>query len=547
MRLAQSKYAQTCVLTSQSAIINDSKMITMETIISPKYKRTSGKEAWKENLRLAIFAADKIRSTLGPKGAYKLVTYNRGPEQIVKVTKDAIAILDELAIQYPPAVIVAEAAKMQREEAGDGVATFVVFLSALLKKADELLLMKIHPNTIIHGYFLASEKALEIIEKQATAHNNVNGDVLDTVDCKRNLLTPEIRTMIKEAYPLALSECKFDKDIIRFLKKPGGSIQESNMIQGIVIKKEKAHPNMPDRLKSLRIAITSERPGINRLDIKMKSDGPTQIKLNIQSADQIRKYKETENKLRTQALDKMIELKANVLLCEQPLDDSLKDKLFSHGIFALESVDKKDTIAVVKATGAKIMAKLEDITEDDLGIADELYTGKIELEKTVTIQGCKGATFMLRGSTTQTIDELETAIRNSLTTLKISADDNRVLPGAGATEAHIAQVLKQYAKVFASREQVAIESFGAALMDIPRSLAENYGLNPTDIILELKQHHSEGDNNYGVAEKSCADMICLEPVKVKRSVIRRAHEVSSLLLRIDELLISKEIPKFHKK
>jgi chaperonin GroEL (HSP60 family) len=519
----------------------------METIISPKYKRTSGKDAWKENLRLAVFAADKIRSTLGPKGAYKLVAYNRGPEQVVKVTKDAIAILDELAIQYPPAVIVAESAKMQREEAGDGVATFVVFLSALLKKADELLSMKIHSNTIIHGYFLASEKALEIIEKQATAHKDIDLDILNTVDCKRSLLTPQMCTMIREAYPMALSEGRFDKDNIRFLKKPGGSIQESNLIKGVVIKKEKAHPNMPDRLKNLRIAITSERPGINRLDIKMKGEGPTQIKLNIQSADQIRKYKETENKLRTQALDKMIELKSNVLLCEQPIDESLKDKLFMHGIFALESVDKKDTQAVAKATGAKSVGKLEDITEEDLGIADELYTGRIELEKTVTIQGCKGATFMLRGSTRQTIDELETAILNSLITLKISADDNRVLPGAGAVETNISQELKQYAKVFANREQVVIESFGDALMDIPRCLAENYGLNPTDIILELKRHHAEGQNNYGVAEKNCSQMVCLEPIKVKRSVIRRAYEVSSLLLRIDELLISKEIPKFHKK
>jgi chaperonin GroEL (HSP60 family) len=147
----------------------------------------------------------------------------------------------------------------------------------------------------------------------------------------------------------------------------------------------------------------------------------------------------------------------------------------------------------------------------------------------------------------QTIDELETAIRNSLITLKISEDDNRVLPGGGAAETHMAQELKQYAKVFANREQIAIESFGAALMDIPRCLAENYGLNPTDIILELKNNHANGLSSYGITEKNCSERVCLEPIKVKRSLIRRANEVSSLMLRIDELLISKEIPKFHKK
>ncbi len=175
-----------------------------------------------------------------------------------------------------------------------------------------------------------------------------------------------MRSMIMEAYSLASVDGRFDKDNIGFLKKPGGSIQESNLIKGVVIKKEKAHPNMPDKLKNLRIAITSERPGINRLDVKMKNDGPPQIKLNIQTADQMRKYKETEDRLRSEALEKMIKLKANVLLCEQPIDESLKDKLLFNGIFALEKVDKKDTQAVAKATGAKIVAKLNDITEEDL-------------------------------------------------------------------------------------------------------------------------------------------------------------------------------------
>ena len=495
----------------------------------------------------AIFAADKIRSTLGPKGAYKMVSYNRGPEQVVKVTKDAIAILDELAIQYPPAIIVAEAAKMQREEAGDGVACFVVLLSALLKKADELLSMKIHPNTVIHGYFLATNKALEIIDTQAMAFNGLNSDVLDVVDCERNLLTPQIRPLIIEAYQLSQSDGKFDKDNVRFLKKPGNSVAESSLIRGVVIKKEKAHPNMPDQLHNLRIAITSERPGINRLELKMKGQGPAHINLNVKDAEQLAKYKETENKLRLEALDRLIELKANVLLCEQPLDEHLKSKLQAHGIFALERVDKKDTQAVAKATGAKLVGQLKDLSEEDLGIAQELFTGRMELEKTVTIQGCNGATFLLRGSTPQTIDELETAIKNSMVTLKLLSEDGRVLPGGGAVEAQIAAELNGFAKGFPSREQVVIEAFAAGLMDIPRCLAENYGLNPTDVMLELKKCHAEGLCSYGVADQSCSDMVCLEPLRVKRSVIRRAYEVSSLMLRIDELLISKEIPKFHKK
>ena len=181
------------------------------------------------------------------------------------------------------------------------------------------------------------------MDNQTIVHNGDQSDVLDIVDCKRNLLTPQIRSMIREAYLLAISESRFDKENIRFLNKKGGNIQESTLIKGIVIKKEKAHPNMPDRLRSLRIAITTERPGINRLDIKMKGDGPTQIKLSVQNAGQMRKYKEAEDKIKAESFDKMIKLKVNVLLCEQPIDDTLKGKLLLHGIFALERVDKKDT------------------------------------------------------------------------------------------------------------------------------------------------------------------------------------------------------------
>jgi len=236
----------------------------------------------------------------------------------------------------------------------------------------------------------------------------------------------------------------------------------------------------------------------------------------------------------------------NVLLCEQSLDELQKERLFTQGIFALENVDKKDTLAVSKDTGAKIVGNLSELSEDDIGFAESLTTGSIELEKTVTIEGCRSATFMLRGATQQTMDELETAIKNSFVILKLSADDDRVLPGGGAVEAHIAHELKGYARKYASREQVIIDVYADALMEIPRCLAENYGLNPTDVILELRNHHAKGFCNFGVSEGSCCDMACQEPFRVKRSVIRRAYEVSSLMLRIDELLISKEIPKFHK-
>jgi archaeal chaperonin len=519
----------------------------MENIFSQKIKRTTGKDVWKENLRLAVFAGDKVRSTFGPKGAYKLVAYNKGPEQVVKVTKDTITVLDELAIQYPPAVIVSESAKLQREEAGDGVTSFVILLSALLKKANELFTEGIHANTIINGYHLATEKSLEILERQALASNSQNIDILDTVDCERKLLTPHTRLIIRQAYPLAFTDGRFERENIRFLKKKGGNLQNSSLIRGIVIKKEKAHPNMPEHIINPRIAILSGKLGINRLEVKMKGEGPAHIELSIKTPTQIRALHETENRIKTQPIGKLIQLKVNVLICEQPLDDLQKEKLFASGIFALESVDKKDIFAISNATGAKIAPNTNELSEEDIGFAEELSMGKIELEKSVTIEGCKGgATVMIRGTTPQTMDELETAIKNSFVVLKLVGDDSRVLPGGGAVEAQIAKELKDYSLKFAGREQIIIQAFGSALMDVPRCLAENYGLNPTDVLLELGKRHVEGFCNFGVDEEGGGDMVCVEPFKVKRSAIRRAYEVSTMMLRIDELLISKEIPKFHK-
>jgi chaperonin GroEL (HSP60 family) len=520
------------------------KIFSQDTIISPKIQRITGKDAWRGNLRTCIFAADKVRSTLGPMGAYKLVTYNRGPEQVIKVTKDAIAILDELAIQYPPAVIVAESAKLQRQETGDGVATFVVVLSALLKKADELMTMGLHANTIAHGYHLATQKALEIIDAWAA---KVSGDVLDTVDCGRNLLSPKMRSYIWQAYPHAFANEKFDLENIRFLRKNGGRIDDSSLINGVVVKKEKAHPNMPDHLQHLRIALVSERLGVDRLETKMRGDGPIPIVLNVNSPNHLREYRETEIKLKTQGIEKLAQLKVNCLLCEQPIEEYQKTLLLSRGIFALERVDKKDTQAVAKATDAHIVGTIKELTNEDIGYADELYTGKIELEKTTTIQGCKAATFLLRGNIPQEMDELETAIKNSLTVLKNSAQDARMLPGGGAIETQIAQELRSYAKTFGGREQVAVEAYANALLEVPRALAENYGLNTIDTMLELKQRHAEGELNCGVSAHSCTDWVCIEPIKRVRSLILRAYEVASLMLHIDSLVISKEIPKFHKK
>jgi chaperonin GroEL (HSP60 family) len=348
-------------------------------------------------------------------------------------------------------------------------------------------------------------------------------------------------------YPLAFTEGRFDIANIRFLRRNGGFIDESALIHGIVIKKAKAHPNMPDRLKNLRIALTSKRLGFDRLELKMPKEGPTPIRLNIKSADQLRGYREEEIRLKTRSLQTLTDLHVNVLLSQQPIEEYQKAILVKMGIFALERVNQDDLTAMARASGAKIVIDLKDLSETDIGSAEGLSTDKIELENIVTFSGCNCATVLLRGNVPQAIDELEVAIKNSLTTLKILKDDNRVIAGSGATEMQLAQQLQSYAKSLNGREQIVVDAYASALMDIPRCLAENYGLNATDSILQLRNRHSYGENSVGVCEEGCQNWVSMEPLKIKRSIVRRACEVALLMLRIDELLISKEIPKFHKK
>jgi chaperonin GroEL (HSP60 family) len=304
---------------------------------------------------------------------------------------------------------------------------------------------------------------------------------------------------------------------------------------------------MPDKLKNLRIALVSKRLGFDRLELKMPREGPIPIRLNVKSADQLRQYREQEVNLKTRGMQQLSDLNVNVLLCQQPIEDYQKSLLVNMGIFALECISQEDLTAIANASGAKVIADLKELTEGDIGFADQLITDKIELENIVTLSGCKSATVLLRGNIPQVIDELETAIKNSLTTLKIIDADKRILPGGGATEVQLAEQLHAYAKSLSGREQVVVDAYASALMDIPRCLAENYGLNVTDMMLELRNRHSQEENSVGICEEGCQRWVSIEPLKIKRSIIRRACEVSLLMLRIDELLMSKEIPKFHKK
>lgn len=515
-------------------------------VFSPNYDYVKDKDAWRNNLRLTTLAAEKVRSSLGPNGAYKMVTYNRGPEKIVKVTRDAVAVLQELAIQYPTVTILSEAAKIQRQEVGDGVTCFAIFTSALMKKAGALMAKGIHPTIILRGYSQAAKKALEIIDANSKISSNLTEKLLETVDCGRNLLTSQMRGSIIEASALVTKGGKMDKDKVHFIRKPGAATSESRLIKGIVTKKGKLHSNMPDTVANPRIALTSGRIGLNRVEVKMPGEGPIHLKFNVSSPEKIAACQDAEKNLKNAALEKLGAFSVNVLFSQQPIDSFSKGKLLKMGVLAFESVDRNDLALISRATDTKVVSNLADLTELDIGAASALETEKIGLEKIITLT-CQGyCTFLLRGSTLQALDELELQIRNALTLLQTASQSGRTLPGGGAVEMHMARQLKEYSQQFSGREQLAVDSFAEALMEIPRCLAANNGLNSIDAMAELTRLHAEGFSDCGIGVDGCCREVCVELAEVKKAMLKRAYEVAALMLRIDEQIMAKEVAKFHK-
>jgi chaperonin GroEL (HSP60 family) len=523
-------------------------MAAFKQVIAPVYTHFQGTDAWRRSLEVATIASEKIRSCLGPNGAYKMVVYNRGPEKVCKITKDPVKVLEELAIQYPALTIITEAAKMQREEIGDGVTAFTLFTSALLREANKLVSRKVHPNIVLDGYLKAKQKALECIDELArNMKSSQKTELLTSVDCGRGLLTTELCGMLEEAAKIATFNEKIEKDQIHIIKKPGASTTETKLVKGIVIKKEKCHPNMPDQVEKPKIAVTSGRFGSNRVEVKMRGEGPFNMQFEIEKPEHLDTYREVNKNTKQSAVETLSLHGVNVLFSQQPIDNCVQSKLVEKGILAFEGVNQKDCIKISKATHANIINNPSDITEKDVGTAEKLETAKIGLEKTVTLHGCKAATFLLRGSTQQALEELELLVNDSTLALKLAQKHAAIIPGGGAVEMHIAKTLDSFSKKFNGREQLAIAAFGAALLEIPRCLAENNGLDSENVLAELRSLHARGLSACGVSANGCSENVCVELAATKRAMINRTYEVVCLMLRVNEQLVHKETPKFHKK
>jgi len=512
--------------------------------------RLKGRDAWTNNLELAALAASKVASCLGPTGSYKLVTYHMGPELVTKVTKDAVDLVDELGVQYPAIKTLAEAAKIHRDEAGDGVSTLLVLVSALLEQAQRLVEQGIHRVAILDGYKESAKQSITIIDELAF---HFSGDLEDAllrmVDSGRGLLNAKLREDLAEAVRLVEGQNGVDLSRITIEKKHGGTVEDSRLLHGIIIKKDKKHRSMPEMLEQPRIAMVYKKLELKPPEQLAVGEGPFSTLITVTEPGQLTEFKAKERALRAALVEKVKTTGANVLFCGHKIDERVADGLSREGIFAVEMFSKRDFEEISRVTGAKIAGSVDLLTSEDIGYARRLEVDKIPPDR-ITILYCDGAaTLLLRGASPELVQELEKVVRRALLVLKHSRARSKVVPGGGALFVELALRLRAFALSFRGRQQLAIRAFADAMETIPKWLSFNMGLDSIDMIAQLRSQHVNNLTKVGVSEQGCADMADLSVVElasIAKTTIWRTLEVACLLLKIDDYFFVKDRPIFHK-
>jgi len=507
-------------------------------ILPEDTKRTMGKDAQRNNIMAAKAVAETIRTTLGPKGMDKMLVSSLGD---IIVTNDGATILDEIKIEHPAAKMVVEVAKTQDNEVGDGTTTVAVLTGEFLKNAEKLLDDNIHPTVIIKGYRKASEKALEIL-------NNIAEEISDSNTYKNIALTAmtgkgaeiakdKLADLTVDAILQIKEGNEVDLDNIKIEKKVGESVENSELIKGIVIDKERVHSGMPKRIENAKIALLDTQLEIKSTEIDAK--------IQISSPDQIQGFLDQEERIIKNLTQKVIDSGAKVVICQKGIDDLAQHYLAKNGIYAIRRVKKSDMEKLAKATKATIVNNINDLTESELGMAGIVEAKKVGDEEMTYIKECQSAkavTLLIRGGTSHVVDEIERAVKDALGVLASSIKYNKIVPGAGATEIELAKELRGYANTLSGREQLAALAFADSIEIIPRTLAENAGLDPIDVLAELKSRH-EINRNIGInvftgeTIDSFKEGI-IEPLQIKTQAIKSATEVAELILRIDDVIAS---------
>ncbi len=504
-------------------------------------QRILGKDAQRNNILAAKMISDIIKTTLGPKGMDKMLV---SPTNEIIVTNDGVTILNEMQIENPVAKIMVEIAKTQDEEVGDGTTTAVMIAGKLLENSEKLLNQKIHPTVITKGYRLAAEKAQEILKEISLKITSENEEVLKQI--AMTAMTGKGAEGFKEKF--AEISVKAIKQInkyenssindIKIVKSKGNGIKDTELIMGIIIDKEKISQEMPSKIYNAKIAL---------IDFSLEIKNPEiDTKVSISTPEQLQNFILQEEESIKEMVQKIKNSQANVVLCQKGVDDFASYLLSKEKIYVCRRIAKSDIDKISKATGGKIVNTLEELDSEKLGKAEVVQEEKHGEDILTYIKGCenpKALTILIKGGTEQVIDEIERAIKDSLGVLISTLKTGLVVPGGGAIESELAKRLRHFGQSLSGREQLAVEEFASSLESIPLTLAENAGLDPIDILTELRSKHDSGEINAGLnlfnnkVENTLNSKI-IEPYSIKNQAINSATEVAIMILRIDDIIAS---------
>jgi thermosome len=506
-------------------------------------QRTAGRDAQRSNIMAAKAVAGAVRTTLGPKGMDKMLVDTMGD---VVITNDGVTILKEMDIEHPAAKMMVEIAKTQDQEVGDGTTTAVVLAGELLKQAEELLEQEIHPTVIAAGYRAAADKSMEILKGLAIKVSAKDEDLLRKIAVTAmtgkgsQSARDELAAMAVQAVQSVVDEDgTVDTDNITVEKKVGGGITDSMLVSGVVIDKDRLHPNMPKSVADARIALLNAAVEIEKTEVDAK--------IQITSPDQLQAFLDQEENMLKGMVDRIAATGANVLFVQKGIDDLAQHFLAKAGIYTVRRIKKSDMEKLARATGGRVVTSIHEISKEDLGKAGLVEERKVSDEKMTFVEDCKNpksVSIILRGGTEHVVDELDRAMEDALRVVGVAVQDKLLVAGGGAPEVELALRLRAYASTVGGREQLAIEAFANAMEVIPKTLAENAGLDQIDSLVSLRSQHEKGMKSAGLDMDTGkpVDMLKLgvvEPLRVKTQAINSAAEAAIMILRIDDVIASK--------
>ena len=502
-----------------------------------------GRDAQKNNIAAAKLVAELVKTSLGPRGLDKMLVDSLGD---VTITNDGATILKEIDTQHPAAKMMVEISKTIDTEVGDGTTSSVVFAGALLEKAEKLLEKDVHSTVIIDGYQAASEKALELLAELA---KTVKPDDRESL-IKIAKTSMQSKLISEDSAPLSklvvdaimkIAEKNGDKhsvdlDNLKVEKKAGGSIDDTSLVNGIILDKEIVHSGMPTKAEKAKIALVNAALEVEKTEMSAE--------IRISDPTQMQQFLEEENQMLKSMVDKIHNIGANVLICQKGIDDIAQHYLSKHGVLAVRRVKESDMTKLAKATGGRISTNLDDISASDLGSAEIVQQKKVESDKWVFIEGCtnpRSVTVLIRGGSQRVVDEVDRSIHDALMVVKDVVEKPSIVAGGGSPEAYLSTELNEWASNSEGREQLAIKQYAEAFESIPLTIAENAGMDPIDTIITLRANQSSGKQTMGInaKESKIGDMFRLdivEPLVVKEQIIKSATEAACMILRIDDVI-----------